>query len=70
MKNILHSLKSAFYSRSLEIKEAPRFEVWFNEMYPKDKFNPQMDDFGKTILKFKQDQKRKLTQINSHSQSF
>jgi hypothetical protein len=70
MKKIL-SLIDRFAKQSQpEIQEAPRFEEWFNQMYPRDTYNPAMDEFRKTILSFKEDQKRKLTQRNGHSQSF
>ena len=48
--------------KQTELKEAPRFEDWFHQMFPKDTYNPSMDEFGKTILEFKNEQKRKLTQ--------
>jgi hypothetical protein len=59
-----------FKQPEIEIQEAPRFEDWFNQMFPKDNFNPHMDEFGKTMMEFKEDQKRKLTQRNGHSQSY
>jgi hypothetical protein len=47
-----------------EIQEAPRFEEWYNQMFPKDTFNPHMEEFGQTILQFKNEQKAKLTNKN------
>lgn len=70
MKNIISLLTRFSKQPQTEIQEAPRFEEWFNQMYPRDTFNPHMEEFGKTILEFKQDQKRKLTQRNGHSQSY
>lgn len=62
MKNLLSLISRFFKQTDVEIEEAPRFEDWFHEMFPKDNFNPHMDEFGKTILEFKNEQKRKLTQ--------
>jgi hypothetical protein len=39
-------------------------------MFPKDTFNPKMEEFGRVMLEFKNEQKRKLTKRNVHSQSF
>jgi len=70
MKNITSLIARFFKQSEIEIQEAPRFEDWFNQMFPKDNYNPAMDEFGKTMLEFKQDQKRQLTQRNGHSQSY
>jgi hypothetical protein len=70
MKNILSLTQRLFKQHPQEIQEAPRFEEWYNQMFPKDTFNPQMEEFGKTMLEFKNEQKYKLTKRNVHSQSF
>lgn len=64
MKNILSLTQRLFKQPSQEIQEAPRFEEWYNQMFPKDTFNPHMEEFGKTILQFKNEQKAKLTNKN------
>jgi hypothetical protein len=69
MKHIFSLIPRLFKQTPVEIEEAPRFEEWYNQMFPKDTFNPKMEEFGKTILEFKNEQKRLLTQRNSHSQS-
>lgn len=69
MKTLLSLIDGFMKQAEPEIQEAPRFEDWFHQMYPRDKFNPDMEEFGNTILQFKEDQKRKLTQTNGHSQS-
>jgi hypothetical protein len=53
-----------------EIQEAPRFEEWYNQMFPKDSYKEEFNEFYKTMWEFKEDQKRQLTQRNAHSQSF
>ena len=70
MKYILSLTQRLFKQRSQEIQEAPRFEEWYNQMFPKDTFNPKMEEFGRVMLEFKNEQKRKLTKRNVHSQSF
>lgn len=70
MKNIFSLTQRLFKQPAQEIQEAPRFEEWFNEMYPRDTFNPHMEEFGRTLLEFKHEQKCKLTNKNVHSQSF
>lgn len=61
MKHLLPLIPRLFKQSQMEIQEAPRFEDWFHQMFPKDTYNPRMDEFGKTILEFKNEQKRKLT---------
>ena len=61
MKTLLSLIDRFTNQPQPEIQEAPRFEEWFHQMYPRDKYNPQMEEFGKTILEFKNEQKRKLT---------
>jgi|APGre2960657373_1045057.scaffolds.fasta_scaffold76282_3 hypothetical protein len=62
MKHLLPLITRLLKQSQTEIEEAPRFEDWFHQMFPKDTYNPSMDEFGKTILEFKNEQKRKLTQ--------
>lgn len=69
MKTITSLLTRFTKQNQIEIEEAPRFEDWFNQMFPKDNFNPHMDEFSKTMMEFKEDQKLKLTQRNGHSPS-
>ena len=64
MKHILSLIPRLFKSTPEEIQEAPRFEEWYNQMFPKDTFNPHMEEFGQTILQFKNEQKAKLTNKN------
>jgi len=70
MKTLLSLIARLFKSQEVQIQEAPRFEEWFNELYPRDKHIPNLEAFGEAILEFKNQQKRKLTQVNDHSQSF
>jgi hypothetical protein len=53
-----------------EIQEAPRFEEWYNQMFPKDSYKEEFNEFYKTMWEFKQSQKSQLNQRNVHSQSF
>jgi hypothetical protein len=61
MKPLTNFISRLFSQANQEIEEAPRFEDWYNQMFPKDTFNPQMEEFGRTMLTFKQEQKDKLT---------
>lgn len=70
MKTLISLIDRLFKSQEVQIQEAPRFEEWYNQMFPKDNYIPEMEEFGRTILEFKNEQKRKLTQGNCHSQSF
>lgn len=69
MKTLISLTTRLFKSQEVEIQEAPRFEDWYNQMFPKDNYIPEMEEFGKTILEFKNEQKRKLTQGMVRSQS-
>jgi hypothetical protein len=69
MKTLISLTTRLFKSQEVEIQEAPRFEEWFNELYPRDKHIPNLDAFGEAMLEFKNEQKRKLTQGMVRSQS-
>ena len=69
MKHIFSLIPRLFKQTPVEIEEAPRFEEWFNQMFPKDSYKEEFNEFYKTMWEFKQDQKRQLTQRNGHSQS-
>lgn len=70
MKTLNSLIDRLFKPTQVDVQEAPRFEDWFHQMYPKDNYIPELEEFGKTILEFKNEQKRKLTQQYSRSQSF
>jgi hypothetical protein len=61
MKSLTNFIPRLFNQANQEIEEAPRFEEWYNQMFPKDTFNPHMEEFGRTMLTFKKEQKDKLT---------
>ena len=64
MKPLISLITRLFKSQEVQIQEAPRFEEWFNELYPRDKFIPNLDAFGEAMLEFKNQQKQKITQRN------
>jgi hypothetical protein len=64
MKNLIITIVRNMKRNAKEIQEAPRFEEWYNEMFPKDIYNEQFNEFAKTMMDFKQEQKRKLTNLN------
>jgi hypothetical protein len=70
MKKILSLINRFMKQSDNEIQEAPRFEEWYNQMFPKDSYKEEFNEFYKTMWEFKEDQKRQLTQRNAHSQSF
>lgn len=70
MKNIFSLIKRLFKPNNEEIQEAPRFEEWYHEMNPRDKFIPNVEEVGRAILEFKNEQKRMSTNNHVHSQSF
>lgn len=70
MKNILSLTQRLFKQHSQEIQEAPRFEEWYNQMFPKDSYKEEFEEFYKTMWDFKNEQRCKLTKGNAHSQSF
>ena len=61
MKPLTNFISRLFNQANNEMQEAPRFEEWYNQMFPKDTFSPQMEEFGRTMLNFKKEQKEKLT---------
>jgi hypothetical protein len=64
MKTLIITIKSALQRQSKEIQEAPRFEEWYNQMFPKDTYNEQFNQFAQTMMEFKQEQKRKISNLN------
>ena len=61
MKPLTNFISRLFNQANNEIQEAPRFEEWYNQMFPKDSYKEGFEEFYKTMWDFKKEQKEKLT---------
>ena len=54
-----------FKPKESELKEAPRFEEWFNEMFPRTSV-PNADEFAEVLYNFKFNKNKSNQSINAN----
>ena len=54
-----------FKPKESELKEAPRFEEWFNEMNPRTPV-PNVDEFAEALYNFKFNKNKSNQSINAN----